>query len=234
MSSNSKPLWQTCTQENLPFVNETADERKLRLAKEYLSTIEDFTRGEEDDGEVDDDEKLDGLDPVAQRLHREALKLRGKLTRKVADQVRKKDSSLFSKRILRGHRLPVTCVALTSDDSLAYSGSKDGAIIKVSSRATEAASQITFIYGQWDIKAGKKLLTVGRVPKPKGRIQRREIQGHFRAVLCIAVSTDGKLLATGGDDQCLLVWNTENLEVQLIQKLFMCIVHDETTPFQFP
>jgi len=183
-------------EEHDPYAGETADERKLRMAKEYLSTIEDFTGADGDDGELVDDGMADGLDPVAQRLHREALKLRGKLKKKVAENLRQRKSSSFGTRIMRGHRLPVTCVALSADDSTAYSGSKDGSIIK------------------WDIKAGTKLHTVKRVPKASNRMERREVKGHSRAVLCVAVSTDGKLLATGGDDQCLLVWDTETFEVK--------------------
>ena len=33
-------------------------------------------------------------------------------------------------RSLRGHQLPVTCVAMTPDDRFAFSGDKDGSIIK--------------------------------------------------------------------------------------------------------
>ena len=33
-------------------------------------------------------------------------------------------------RTLRGHQLPVTCVAVTPDDRFAFSGDKDGCIIK--------------------------------------------------------------------------------------------------------
>mmetsp|Transcript_45337 Transcript_45337/g.75606 ORF Transcript_45337/g.75606 Transcript_45337/m.75606 type:complete len:268 (-) Transcript_45337:8-811(-) len=38
--------------------------------------------------------------------------------------------------------------------------------------------------------------------------------GHTRAVFCVAVSTDGKLLASGGEDPYLMVWDTESFELK--------------------
>eukprot|EP00954_Amorphochlora_amoebiformis_P028807 1392246-Amorphochlora_amoeboformis.AAC.1 len=113
-----------------PFANETADERRVRIAKEYLSKIEGLPDELSDNEGVVDGDATKNLGPVALRLHREALKLKGKLKRAVAEKIGDKKVEQFVVKRLRGHRLPVTCVALGVEGRVAYSGSKDGSIIQ--------------------------------------------------------------------------------------------------------
>jgi ribosomal RNA-processing protein 9 len=89
-------------------------------------------------------------------------------------------------RVYRGHQGPVTSVTLTANDETAYTGSKDCSIIR------------------WDmdsVRNGKRVIY-------KGARNRPHIKGHTLPILSVSVSDDGKLLASGGDDKLLHVWDT--------------------------
>ena len=183
------------------YARETSDERKVRLAKEYLArldgtlTSDGLRAGDELEDELQGDvegDAVEGMDPVALRLHREALKLRGKLQKKVAERVAASLSSGAAPRvrILRAHRLSVTCLVLGDDESTAFSGSKDGSIVK------------------WDLRSGRRLRTMSRVRKGGDKMD-----GHTGTVLALALSSDGKYLASGGTDRELCVWDAKACEV---------------------
>uniref|UniRef100_A0A0K8RFZ6 Putative u3 snornp-associated protein n=1 Tax=Ixodes ricinus TaxID=34613 RepID=A0A0K8RFZ6_IXORI len=100
---------------------ETEQEKKLRLAKKYLAEIE---KQEKERLEV---EELD-RSVLSHRLRNELLEQSGQLQKKVADKVEGvKDSEI---KILRGHKLSVTCVTISHDEKHIFSGSKDCSIIK--------------------------------------------------------------------------------------------------------
>merc|ERR1740130_2114163 len=101
---------------------ETADEKRIRMAKEYLKSLE----LDGDDGLGDDD----GNDAIAHRLQQDILEEQGTLQRDVAQSFANTSYSASDVRIHRGHRLPPTCLALARDDSIAVTGSKDGSIIR--------------------------------------------------------------------------------------------------------
>jgi ribosomal RNA-processing protein 9 len=61
---------------------ETAPEKRLRLAKEYIRQLEEENDGEDDNG---DDDTIG--DYVAKKLHDEVLEKAKRLHKKVADQV---------------------------------------------------------------------------------------------------------------------------------------------------
>ncbi|XP_038668121.1 U3 small nucleolar RNA-interacting protein 2, partial [Scyliorhinus canicula] len=114
-------------------IEETAQEKKLRLAKLYL---EQLRREEEEKAE---EEQLES-DLIGGRLQEEVLEQKGKLKRLLAKDYLPPDLSEI--RLLRGHQLPVTCLVLSSDDKYIFSASKDGSIIK------------------WDLNCGKKIHTI--------------------------------------------------------------------------
>jgi WD40 repeat protein len=49
----------------------------------------------------------------------------------------------------------------------------------------------------------------------RGKLRAPEFKGHFGDVWAVAVSPDGKLLASGGDDQTLRIWNIATRELVL-------------------
>uniref|UniRef100_A0A672IC63 U3 small nucleolar RNA-interacting protein 2 n=1 Tax=Salarias fasciatus TaxID=181472 RepID=A0A672IC63_SALFA len=148
---------------------ETPQEKKLRLAKLYLEQL----KHEEEDKA--DDEAFE-TDLIAGRLQDEMSS---------ALQIMQPDASEI--RVLRGHKLPITCLVISPDDKCIFSAAKDCSIIK------------------WDVESGKKLHTVhgGR----KGTEDRHV--GHTAHILCMAISSDGKYLATGDMNKLIMIWEAE-------------------------
>ncbi|KAL4225880.1 pre-rRNA processing protein [Mactra antiquata] len=161
---------------------ETAQEKKLRLAKQYLKQIELEERDERVDNEVD-------TDVVSKRLKEDILEQGGKLQRKEADNLAvpcDEDVILF-----RGHQLSVTCVVISPDTQFIYSGSKDCSIIK------------------WSLRDRKKVKVIhgGRKGTEKKHI------GHTGHILSMAISSDGKFLATGDINKLIHIWDARSMEL---------------------
>ncbi|XP_035615945.1 U3 small nucleolar RNA-interacting protein 2 [Oncorhynchus keta] len=155
--------------------DETPQEKKLRLAKLYLDQLRD-------EEEQKAEEESFETDLIAGRLQEEVLEQKGKLQRMVAKDLLPPDTSEI--RLLRGHKLPVTCLVISPDDKHIFSAAKDCSIIK------------------WDVENGKRLHTIagGR----KGTEDRHV--GHTAHVLCISISSDGKYLATGDMNKLIMIW----------------------------
>uniref|UniRef100_A0AAQ5ZEX7 U3 small nucleolar RNA-interacting protein 2 n=1 Tax=Amphiprion ocellaris TaxID=80972 RepID=A0AAQ5ZEX7_AMPOC len=176
---------------------ETPQEKKLRLAKLYLEQLKDEEekRAEEDSFETD---------LIAGRLQEEVLEQKGKLQRLIAKDLIPPDASEI--RVLRGHKLPITCLVIAPDDKCIFSAAKDCSIIK------------------WDVESGKKLHTI-----PGGRkgTEDRHV-GHTAHILCMAISSDGKYLGlsfrkgthdlySASHDRSVKVWNVdENAYVETL------------------
>ncbi|XP_057702868.1 U3 small nucleolar RNA-interacting protein 2 isoform X2 [Corythoichthys intestinalis] len=158
--------------------DETPQEKKLRLAKLYLNQLKEQ---EEEKGE---DEAFE-TEVIAGRLQEEVLEHKGKLQRLIAKDLLPPDTSEI--RLLRGHKLPITCLVISPDDKCIFSASKDCSIIK------------------WDIESGKKLRVI-----PGGRkgTEDRHI-GHTAHVLCMSISSDAKYLATGDMNKLIMIWEAE-------------------------
>ncbi|KAJ2879140.1 pre-rRNA processing protein, partial [Coemansia asiatica] len=161
---------------------ETAAEKRLRLAKNYISKIKESTELEADEYDA---EQID-RDLIAERLMTDARERTGKWSRQIADQfLYAIDEPKYMKVLKNGHRLPVTCVALTPDCKYVYSGSKDGSLIKWQ---RDTCRPIKVFPGQ----------------KKKNANHNR---GHCDHILCVAVSSDGRYVATGGRDRRIHIWS---------------------------
>uniref|UniRef100_A0A8B9BFK1 U3 small nucleolar RNA-interacting protein 2 n=1 Tax=Anser brachyrhynchus TaxID=132585 RepID=A0A8B9BFK1_9AVES len=90
----------------------------------------------------------------------------------------------LSIRVLRGHQQPITCLVISPDDKFIFSAAKDGSIIK------------------WEVESGKRLYVM---PGGKKGTEGQHM-GHTAHVLCMAISSDGKYLATGDRNKLILVW----------------------------
>ncbi|TMW68536.1 hypothetical protein Poli38472_006004 [Pythium oligandrum] len=162
---------------------ETAQEKRLRLAKEYLSKITE----QEDDEEED----TTGVEErVTARLHQDALEAMGKLFKQVASKYEEFEFDTDSTRFLKGHKLPVTALCLSEDGKTAFSAAKDGTILR------------------WDLATQTKT----KLLLPKDDIS-KATKDHERCVLALALNSDGKYLASGGYDKLLRVWDAEKNEV---------------------
>jgi ribosomal RNA-processing protein 9 len=100
--------------------------------------------------------------------------------------------SLFTStdvRVMRGHRLPPTCLALEEDDSTVYSASKDSTILRFD---VETGARTLF-------SAGARVAGANR--------------GHTGEILALSLSSDGVYLASGGRDKTVRIWDTRSQEV---------------------
>ncbi|KAG0432311.1 hypothetical protein HPB47_020956 [Ixodes persulcatus] len=158
---------------------ETEQEKKLRLAKKYLAEIE---KQEKERLEV---EELD-RSVLSHRLRNELLEQSGQLQKKVADKVEGVNDSDI--KILRGHKLSVTCVTISHDEKHIFSGSKDCSIIK------------------WCTRTGAKLHQVPGAKKAATSDQEMPL-AHTGHVLALAVSSDGSFLASGCQNKVVFIWN---------------------------
>jgi len=167
-SSDEESVAEEEEAEEDPLARETADEKRIRLAKEYLSRVEVEVGSDDESGEEDG---------VVARLRQDALRMAGKSYAEIAAKLQPAEAG----PTFKGHRTSVTCVALTSDEATAFSGSKDSSVIR------------------WDLETGKALHKFAGDKKGKA--------GHKGHVLALAVSSDDKLLATGGMDKQIRIWD---------------------------
>lgn len=100
----------------------------------------------------------------------------------------------------RGHRLSLTSAVASESGSYLFTAGKEGSIIK------------------WDLSTGSKLSIFHKVRPPlkqsKGKHKAQahdlvEVKGHTDEVLALALSGDGKYLASGGKDRRVGVWDVE-------------------------
>ena len=114
----------------------------------------------------------------------------------------------------RRHRQSVTAICITDDDSLGFSASKDGMII------------------QWNVETGisEKYELPGDSVAPStangGLVQGSTIKKASRKgskhILSLAVSSDGRYLASGGLDRAIHLWDTrtrQHLQVSSSEEL---------------
>ena len=106
------------------------------------------------------------------------------------------------------HRQSVNAVALSEDDAKGFSASKDGTIV------------------HWDVDSGKaekylwpceEVLRSHGAKDPKSKATK-----HSKHVLSLAVSSDGRYLATGGLDRHIHLWDTrtrEHIQVQVAKNI---------------
>ena len=93
----------------------------------------------------------------------------------------------------RGHRYSVTAAVVSPDARYIFTSAKDGNIIK------------------HDLKTGKSVHTFHKQRKhDKGKGKEvTDVHGHTDEIWALAISADGKYLASGGKDRRVGVWDVE-------------------------
>lgn len=167
------------------------DEKKARMAKELLDKIQNDI----DADEVQDQEEAEFIknlkarndiekeDVLTEVLKRRAADARGKLHHKVADKL---DLSASTTVFIKGHKKAITDFVFSKDEKRIYSVSKDCCIL------------------EWDLETNTKTVF------NKGKKHDRTLKngGHFDEIIACDLSRDQRLLATGGKDRILRIWNT--------------------------
>ena len=117
----------------------------------------------------------------------------------------------------RSHRGPLTAAVASSDANWLYTSSKDGSIIKWDLRQLPSASTST-ARASADPAARARItkaafLTKRILEKPaKGEEKgkgKETAEGHTDQVLTLALSDDGKVLASGGADKVVGAWDVQ-------------------------
>lgn len=169
------------------FGGESAADKRRRLAKQYLQNLKDqeITGGDFDAQDEDDD-------IVGRRLKQDLAETQGRMYKfygaRVAAQLQEAQS-----HTTRIGLKNVTAVA--AQYPYVYTVAKDMTLTK------------------WRVDRGK----AQRVKHSRGGRQHVAVSStpsqnhHCGAILCVAVSDDGRYVVTGGEDARLLVWSLENL-----------------------
>ncbi|CAM9572875.1 unnamed protein product [Ectocarpus fasciculatus] len=166
---------------------ETAEEKRLRLARDVLMKLDAEQRENREEGTDEEEDDAPG-DYIGDRLAHARLEATGQLYREVAKGLQGQQISPTAVRHMRGHKLSPTCVVLSPDDTTAFSGSKDNSIIR------------------WDVETGKRVTMLPHWRKlPGGKVP--SVKAHSKEVLTLAVSGDGRYLASGGRDRLINVWD---------------------------
>ena len=171
--------------------DETAWDRRLRLAEQYLKNIKE----EVDETGFDADE-ID-RDLVAERLKEDVAESKGKLFRRVASSLALDHTAYVHCRV---NQHSVTGVATCGRH--AYTVSKDSTLIKWKLYDEDSSNSSTSRY-----RPRKLLSAKGN----RAKLSDPAFRGHVAQILCVAASSTGKFVATGGMDRRLVVWDASNL-----------------------
>jgi ribosomal RNA-processing protein 9 len=206
---------------------ETLDAKKVRLAREYLRKLEAKDGSDDESSDSDDDsgDDDDEHDRIGVKLQRERLKREGTYERNVADKVRASldhtrcslpSSAVWedvqqeqqlqefvdsgSIRLLRGHDLTPTCVALQEDGTRAISGSKDHSVLI------------------WDIQEERRAATLCPSWKKETAEEREATPRTLGEVLSVACSDDGRYAAVGRRDTTVCIYDIRsNAKTSLVK-----------------
>ncbi|CAB3253789.1 unnamed protein product [Arctia plantaginis] len=157
--------------------HETAEQKKLRLAKKYLEEIEKEEAKRAELKEIDD--------VVGDRLKKDYLELKGKLKYEIAEKFEEPRQEDLRFIRAKEHRLTLTCVCISSDNSFVFTGSKCGTIVK------------------WGVKEKRKLGSLTY-----------KTHSHFLkgGIVSIAISTDSKYLVSSDESPNIQLWDPHTLK----------------------
>ncbi|KAF8112181.1 hypothetical protein N665_0066s0055 [Sinapis alba] len=185
-------------EEDDEFADETAGEKRKRLAEALLKRTREAQRREREERDDDDDEDdEEDDDDIVKTLMKKQLEDNGRVRRAIASRVQEPLTS-DGFRVIVKHRHSVVSVALSDDDARGFSASKDGTIL------------------HWDVSSGEK--EIYKWPsddtlKSHGmKVREPRNKKHSRVTLALAVSSDGRYLATGGVDRHVHIWDVRTRE----------------------
>lgn len=179
------------------YAHETETDKRRRLAKEYLSKIEQEEFEQQGGGDENAfDAKAMDREIIARRLKEDVAENKGRVYRRLAAGL---DFDGSTGRLTTCKHYPLTSVAASVYPHV-YSTSKDGALIKWAVDKQDGSAKIV------KIARGDKR----RVDEATS------VTGHTDEILAVAVSGDGRYVVTGGRDKRVIVWSGENLRLMRV------------------
>ncbi|CAD5116412.1 DgyrCDS5303 [Dimorphilus gyrociliatus] len=201
---------------------ETAAEKRLRLAKNYLAQLraEELSKREESDSDED------GINTtINKRLKDDRLFKEGILQRNLADSYSKETEVQILKN---GHMKSVTCIEVTTDLSYLYSGSKDGLVIKWNindNYKREKKYKLSHSILCMSLNTPEDTyLAVGGCDKnflilnTSDFSLRHTFMGHKIAITALKFRRNSSQLFSASQDKLIKVWNTD--EMSYVETLF--------------
>lgn len=211
---------------------ETAAERRLRLAERYLENVRQDVAAAAEDTYAFDAEEID-RDLIAERLEEDVAEAKGRVYRRLADELGFAEASHC---LFRWNAQNVNAVAVCPP--FAYTGSSDTYLTKwrIQDLPAEQQRQRQEREAQRALekrgkkkkgKKGKKAkektpeVEVPARRRPERVLYRRgdprrrrdkDYMGHVGAILAVAASADGRFVVTGGADRRLVVYDAATLK----------------------
>ncbi|XP_046426927.1 U3 small nucleolar RNA-interacting protein 2 isoform X1 [Neodiprion fabricii] len=195
--------------------DETAQEKRLRLARKYLEEIE---REEKDRADFEEG-------AVAKRLQEEYLEDKGRLRKTVAKNYTGHEEPIMLR--CKDQKSSITCLCLSSDGKSVYSGSKDGTVVKWSlndkkklkiikgkRKGTEGMKYVRCLA----ISTDGKFLVAGDNGSKEVKVYSgdelthiKNLQGHRDRVSGLIFRRDTHTLYSASDDRSVKVWNLDDM-----------------------
>jgi ribosomal RNA-processing protein 9 len=184
--------------------DETAAEKRLRLAERYLANIRNEV---EDDGVGFDARDID-RDIIAERLIEDVAENKGKIYRYLAKEL---DWEAATHTFFRADQDVVTGVAAVAP--YVYTIGKDLSLVKweVATPRHLLEEQSNGTSRPTNITPRKRPRRVAFVKGKKSKGNDPSYLGHTAPILSIAVSSSGTYLATGDANARLVIWKAETL-----------------------
>ncbi|OCL04978.1 WD40 repeat-like protein, partial [Glonium stellatum] len=184
--------------------DETAADKRLRLAEQYLENIrEEVDEAGFDAADID-------RDLIAERLKEDVAETKGKLYRHIASEL---DLEAATYTFFRADQHAVTGVATCAP--YAYTVSKDITIIKWEipspSFPSTSRSPINGTARPTNIAPRRRPTKVAFAKGNKNKTNDPRYLGHTAAILSIAISSSGTCLATGDASARLIIWDAATL-----------------------
>jgi len=186
------------SEEDEELKNEDPATKRIRLAEQYLANTqkEVLEDGGFDAAEVDR-ENLQRR--MGDRLKEDTAESKGKLYRLIADELDWSGAVLAQ---FRADTKGVNGVAMAG--RYVYTVTQDRALVKW--ELPELATPAT--------NGSAKMARTSRKPRKIAftRGSKNSSDHHQQAILCVAASSDGKFVATGGADKRLIIWDAKTLK----------------------
>lgn len=178
------------------FEGEDPASKRVRLAEQYLANTQK---------EVLEDVGFDAADVdqenlrrrMGERLKEDTAESKGKLYRRIADGL---DWRQAKRKTVRCHNVRKSVTGVALHGKHIYGVSKDLHLVKWEMPNYDSSS-----------KNKRQSQKIKVVAKTFGNTKSWNAPHHSKAILCVAISPDGKFVATGGADKKLIIWDAENL-----------------------